>query len=67
MVQEIYKRRPELRAQRIRRFPMGREAVPEEIADLVVFLCGDGSTYINGTAVTIDGGFINAGFMPEPE
>ena len=46
---------------------MGREAVPEEIADLVVFLCGDGSTYINGTAVTIDGGFINAGFMPEPE
>lgn len=67
MVQEIYRRRPELRDQRIRRFPKKREAVPEEIADLAVFLCGDGSTYISGTAITIDGGFINAGFMPEDE
>ena len=46
---------------------MKREAVPEEIADLTVFLCGDGSTYISGTAITIDGGFINAGFMPRDE
>ena len=66
MVQEVYKRRPELREQRLKRFPKGREALPDEIADLVLFLCGDKSTYINGTAVTIDGGFLNSGFMPEP-
>ena len=66
MAKEIYERRPELRPQRLRRFPMGREAVPDEIADLVLFLCSDNSTYINGTAITIDGGFLNSGFMPEP-
>ena len=64
MVQEIYRRRPELRDQRIRRFPMKREAVPEEIADLTVFLCGDGSTYISGTAITIDGASSTPGSCP---
>ena len=39
--------------------------LPEEIADLVVFLCGAGSAYINGAAIPIDGGFLNSGFMPE--
>ncbi len=66
MAKEVYKRHPELQTQRLKRFPKGREAVPEEIADLVLFLCGDGSTYINGTAIAIDGGFLNSGFMPEP-
>ena len=34
---------------------------------LVLFLCGDKSAYINGLAIPIDGGFLNSGFMPEPE
>ena len=66
MTKMVYERQPELRAERLKRMPMGREALPEEIADLVVFLCSDRSTYINGTAITIDGAFINSGFMPEP-
>ena len=67
MVEMAYKRDPQLRAQRLKRMPMGREALPEEIADLVVFLCSDKSTYINGIAIPVDGGFLNSGFMPEPE
>ena len=67
MVEEAYKRDPALKEQRFKRYPMGREAKPKEIADLVVFLCSEKSTYINGTAIPIDGGFLNCAFMPEPE
>ena len=67
MTQMVYERDPELREQRLKRMPLGREVLPEEIADLALFLCGSQSTYISGTAVPIDGGFLNSGFFPEPE
>ena len=67
MVEEAYKRDPALKEQRLKRYPMGREAMPKEIADLVVFLCSEKSTYINGIAIPVDGGFLNCAFMPEPE
>ena len=34
-----------------------REGRPEEIAQTIVFLCSDASSYISGTTVTPDGGF----------
>jgi NAD(P)-dependent dehydrogenase (short-subunit alcohol dehydrogenase family) len=37
--------------------PMGRMAQPEEIADLVLFLCSDQSGFITGQTVVIDGGY----------
>jgi NAD(P)-dependent dehydrogenase (short-subunit alcohol dehydrogenase family) len=67
MVRLVNERQPWLQAQRLKRMPMGREASPEEVADLAVFLCGDGSTYINGTAIPVDGAWLNSGFLPEPE
>lgn len=36
--------------------PMGRYATPEEIADLMVFLASDKSSFIDGTMIRIDGG-----------
>lgn len=36
--------------------PMGRYATPEEIADLMVYLGSDKSSFIDGTIVRIDGG-----------
>jgi NAD(P)-dependent dehydrogenase (short-subunit alcohol dehydrogenase family) len=36
--------------------PMGRYATPEEVAETVVFLASDASSYITGAAISIDGG-----------
>ncbi len=63
----VYARDPALRESRRKRMPIPREVYPEEIAALVVFLCGPGGNYINGAAIPIDGGFLQSGFMPEPE
>jgi NAD(P)-dependent dehydrogenase (short-subunit alcohol dehydrogenase family) len=38
------------------RVPMGRYGTPEEVADLVSFLCSDEARFVNGSAYTIDGG-----------
>lgn len=36
--------------------PLGRIAEPEDIADIVVFLCGDGSRWLTGQILAADGG-----------
>lgn len=36
--------------------PSGRVGKPEDIANTVLFLCGDGAGFINGENITVDGG-----------
>ena len=67
MTEMVYKREPSLRADRLKRMPSRREAYPEEVADLVLFLCSEKSTHINGTAIPVDGAFLKNGFMLENE
>jgi NAD(P)-dependent dehydrogenase (short-subunit alcohol dehydrogenase family) len=47
---------PELEAEAKARIPMGRFGKHEELANLAAFLASDGSAYINGEVVVIDGG-----------
>jgi NAD(P)-dependent dehydrogenase (short-subunit alcohol dehydrogenase family) len=41
---------------RVARVPAGRMAKIEEVAEAVVYLAGDGSSYITGTGLAVDGG-----------
>ena len=36
--------------------PLGRVAEPEEVADVIVFLCSPGASYVTGTGLIVDAG-----------
>ena len=38
--------------------PVGRLGRPEEIAAMVVWLCSDAASFVNGAAMTVDGGYV---------
>src|SRR3989344_635442 len=42
------------------RIPMHRFGKPEEVSNLVLFLASDGSSYMTGSTVVIDGGWLSA-------
>lgn len=48
--------RPELEDTAKKRIPLGRFGTMDEFANLAAFLVSDGSAYINGEVVTMDGG-----------
>lgn len=39
-----------------REIPLGRLGRPEELADVIAFLCSERASYVTGTTITVDGG-----------
>jgi len=52
---------PAIRADYYDAVPLGRYGTPEEMAELVGFLCSKAASYVNGQALANDGGFEAAG------
>ncbi len=42
--------------------PLGRYGRPEELANVVAFLCSEKSSYVTGTSLQIDGGLYRGTF-----
>ncbi len=43
-----------------KRIPLNRLGRPEEIASVVVFLASKQASYVNGTTIQVDGGYIKS-------
>ena len=50
----------EVRRDSCREIPMGRYGQPEEFANVVIFLASESASYITGSTLQIDGGFIRS-------
>jgi NAD(P)-dependent dehydrogenase (short-subunit alcohol dehydrogenase family) len=64
LLQELFAKDPEKAARRLVHLPMGRFARAEEIAEGVLFLASDASSYVNASTFLVDGGLSGAYTTP---
>jgi len=65
LLQELFAKDPEKAQRRLVHLPMGRFAEATEIANAVLFLACDGSSYITASTFLVDGGLSGAYVTPE--
>ena len=64
LLQELFAKDPERAARRLVHVPMGRFAEPVELANAVVFLASDESSFITASSFLVDGGISGAYVTP---
>jgi NAD(P)-dependent dehydrogenase (short-subunit alcohol dehydrogenase family) len=65
LLQELYAKDPEAAARRLVHLPMGRFGEVREVANCVLFLASDESSYVTAQAFLVDGGLASAYVTPE--
>ncbi|BHH83458.1 SDR family NAD(P)-dependent oxidoreductase [Desulforhopalus sp. 52FAK] len=58
MVRDLYDKDEALKAKLIAKYPMGRLAQPREIAQAALFMLSDEASFVTGTELVADGGFL---------
>ena len=58
MVEDVVRETPELQQELERLHPIGRIAEPEEIAEAALWLCTERASFVLGTALSVDGGYV---------
>jgi gluconate 5-dehydrogenase len=56
LAMELVARHPDAEAAMLAGVPQSRWCAPEEIAEVVVFLCSDRASHVTGHVMAIDGG-----------
>jgi NAD(P)-dependent dehydrogenase (short-subunit alcohol dehydrogenase family) len=56
---------PEAKRRAATSVPMGRVGTPQEVADVVLWLCSDRSSYVTGATIPIDGGQLAGNKPPQ--
>jgi NAD(P)-dependent dehydrogenase (short-subunit alcohol dehydrogenase family) len=64
LLEELFASSPEQAARRLVHVPMGRFARPEEIANAVLFLASDESSFVTASTFLVDGGISGAYVTP---
>ena len=57
-MEELIERVPSVHESRVRDVPMGRFGTPEEVAEICLFLASEKCSYMNGSVLVADGGFL---------
>jgi 3-oxoacyl-[acyl-carrier protein] reductase len=58
MLAELLAQHPEYRAMGAQRSPLGRLGTPQDVADVVIFLAGEGSRWVTGQNIQAGGGVV---------
>jgi len=64
LLQELFATNPDRAARRLVHVPMGRFAQPEEMANAVLFLASDESSFVTASTFLVDGGISGAYVTP---
>jgi NAD(P)-dependent dehydrogenase (short-subunit alcohol dehydrogenase family) len=58
LIADMVTENPEMHEHLVAAHPLGRIAEPEEIADSILYLATDKSSYVTGVALPVDGGYL---------
>ena len=58
LIADMVTENPEMHEHLVASHPLGRIAEPEEVADSIVWLATDRSSYVTGVALPVDGGYL---------